>query len=270
MISPVPGTAFTSNSQTFTWTRGGANQLYALWVSARAPGGREVFQLGTSSATFVTVNTLPYSGKTYYVRLYTTLNGDWVFNDYTYTAPAPVKATLIAPVPGPISTSPVTFTWNPGLGVVKYSLFVSAVAPGGYEVYKSPYLYATSVTVNVPTGKTPVRPAVLCDQQCLAVHRLRLLTKNATMWSVGRELTENERRTCGSRSAPGFNHRNTCRIRRLRTTRTAQRSGPTTRSSVRPRALRPATRAGLRRGHGPRALPRPARPRSPAKVRLPG
>ncbi len=83
MISPLPGSTFTSNSQTFTWTTGGATN-YALWVSAVAPGGREIFQLPTSTATFVTVNNLPITGKTLYVRLYTSVNGAWQFYDYTY------------------------------------------------------------------------------------------------------------------------------------------------------------------------------------------
>ncbi len=48
MISPAPGSQLTSTSQMFTWTTGGATQ-YALWVSAVAPGGREIYQLPIST-----------------------------------------------------------------------------------------------------------------------------------------------------------------------------------------------------------------------------
>jgi FtsP/CotA-like multicopper oxidase with cupredoxin domain len=155
MISPVPGSTFTSTSQMFTWTpSGAANQVYALAVSAVAPGGSELYKSPYIYSTFVTVNNLPITGKTVYVRLFTLLAGAWQYYDYTYTAQGPVKAVLTAPVSGPITSSPVTFTWNPGLGVTLYALNISAVAPGGSEVYKSPYIYTTSTTVNVPTGKT--------------------------------------------------------------------------------------------------------------------
>ena len=127
MVSPLPGSTFTSNSQMFTWTTGGATH-YALWVSAVAPGGREIFQLSTSTATFVTVNNLPITGKTLYVRLYTSVNGAWQYYDYTYTAAQPVKAALTAPLSGPITSSPVTFSWNAGTGVTAYAFWLSAIA----------------------------------------------------------------------------------------------------------------------------------------------
>jgi len=156
MISPVPGSTFTSNSVMFTWTpSGAANQIYALNVSAVAPGGSEIYRSPYIYSTFVTDSNLPMVGKTLYVRLFTYLAGAWQYSDYTYTSPVPVKAALTAPVSGPITSSPVTFTWNPGSGVRLYALNISAIAPGGRDVYQSPYLYTTSVTVSVRSpGKT--------------------------------------------------------------------------------------------------------------------
>jgi len=154
MISPAPGSILGYPSQTFSWTTGGAAQTYSLSISVVAPGGSELYSSGYLYGTSVTFSKLPTTGKPVYVRLLTNVNGVWQYVDYTYTAAQPVKAALTFPTTGPLPAS-VNFQWTTGQGVTIYSLFVSAIGPGKYDVYKSPYLYTTSQLVSsIPQGKT--------------------------------------------------------------------------------------------------------------------
>ena len=56
---------------------------------------------------------------------------------------------MSTPTPGSTLTSnTVKFTWTAGTGVSAYDLHLSAVAPGGYDLYVSGHITGTSVTVN--------------------------------------------------------------------------------------------------------------------------
>jgi hypothetical protein len=101
----------------------------------------------------VNVNKLPSSGKTLYVTLYTGLNNVWQSVNYTYTAAASVRAALTFPTAGPLPAS-VTFQWSPGLGVVGYQIWVSAIGPGGYEIAKIQTNGTSQLVTNIPQGKT--------------------------------------------------------------------------------------------------------------------
>jgi hypothetical protein len=85
MVTPLNGSTISGTSQTFTWTNAGAN-LCQLWAGT-TPGGSNLgmFPASGTTGTSTTTNGLTTSG-TVYVRLWTQLNGSWVFNDYTYTA----------------------------------------------------------------------------------------------------------------------------------------------------------------------------------------
>jgi FtsP/CotA-like multicopper oxidase with cupredoxin domain len=157
MISPAPGTQLPGTSVTFNWTTGGITGPYVIWVGD-VFGVGDLYVSGHLTTPSVTVTTIPTSGQTLYVRLFTGINGVWQSIDYTYTAPPkvanPAKAVLTSPTTGPITSSPVTFQWTKGNGVNFYQLRVSTIAPGGSEVYGSPWLTTTSVSVPVPTNKT--------------------------------------------------------------------------------------------------------------------
>jgi hypothetical protein len=84
MLSPPPGSTFTSSSVTFTWSQGSAT-AYGLVIGS-SMNGSDIYtstQLHTLSQT---VNNIPTDGRTVYVRLYSQVNGTWVSNSYTYTA----------------------------------------------------------------------------------------------------------------------------------------------------------------------------------------
>ncbi len=84
MITPLGGTTLGS-SATFTWSAGTQATSYGLTVS-NTPGGAELFNSGSLASNVLsqTVNGLPANGQTRYVRLWSLVGGNWVFNDYTY------------------------------------------------------------------------------------------------------------------------------------------------------------------------------------------
>jgi hypothetical protein len=84
MTGPTPGSTLTSASTTFTWNAGSAGTTgYYLWIGTSL-GTANLVNIGPLSGTSATV-TLPTTGATIYVRLWTVVNGTtFLSNDYTY------------------------------------------------------------------------------------------------------------------------------------------------------------------------------------------
>ena len=160
LTSPTPGlsTVVGSSNVSFQWDSGTGVALYQLDLSAIAPGDTDLF-VYKGTATSATAPSLPAFGSTIYARLYSKINGVWQFNDYVYTESGTPTAVLTSPAPGlgtVLDSSNVSFQWNTGAGVAIYQLNLSAVAPGGSElfVYKGtalsaivPSLPANGITV---------------------------------------------------------------------------------------------------------------------------
>ncbi|MCP4105943.1 MAG: hypothetical protein GY749_10465 [Desulfobacteraceae bacterium] len=121
MQSPTPGSVLSSSSETFTWNDSGVSQ-YWLWVGTSAEG-HDVYSGDQGTDTSETVSDLPANGETLYVRLWSVADGDWLHNDYTYTA-CSLSAGMQSPTPGSaLDSASVTFTWNDP-GASKYWLWV--------------------------------------------------------------------------------------------------------------------------------------------------
>jgi hypothetical protein len=142
----------TGASVKFAWSTGGGVSAYDLHLSAVAPGGFELYFSGHIAGTSTTVNGLPTNGEKIYARLYTIVDGVTVSNDYTYTAASIAK--LLSPAPSStLTATSVTFTWSAGTPVSQYDLHLSAVSPGGYDLFVSGHRTGTSATVNgLPTN----------------------------------------------------------------------------------------------------------------------
>ena len=84
MISPPPGSTFTSSSVTFTWSAGSAT-AYFLFVGS-SPNGADIYNSGQVTVLSKTVNSIPTDGRAIYVTLGSRVNGSWSTKDYTYTA----------------------------------------------------------------------------------------------------------------------------------------------------------------------------------------
>ena len=151
ITSPTPGSTLTGTSQLFTWTPGADATAY--WIDAgSAPGGNQYFQSGNiGNVTSYTVSGLPSNGSTVYVTLYSLVNGQWLNNQYTYTAynVASQLGVMQTPTPGSIlSGNTVTFTWSAGSGANAYWLDVGSTS-GGNNYYQSGNLgNVLSTTVN--------------------------------------------------------------------------------------------------------------------------
>jgi hypothetical protein len=84
MVSPTPGSTFTSSSVTFNWTAGSAT-AYALFVGSSSTMA-DIYNSGVIHSLSATVTNMPTDGRTIYVTLASQVNGSWTANRYTYTA----------------------------------------------------------------------------------------------------------------------------------------------------------------------------------------
>ena len=139
ITTPTPGSQFTGSSVTFIWTAGAGASAYWLDVGS-SPGGNQYYQSGNlGNVTTTTVNGLPTDGSTVYVTLYSLVGGQWLSNQYTYTAfnQAGALGVMQTPIPGStLSGNTATFTWSAGAGATAYWLDIGN-APGGNQYYQS-------------------------------------------------------------------------------------------------------------------------------------
>jgi hypothetical protein len=149
--TPGPGTVLGTSNVSFQWTAGTGVDLYEFTLSAVAPGGSDLYSY-KGTATSATVPSLPSNGVIVYARLYSYIYGAWQHNDYVYTeGGSTVPAALTSPTPGlgtVLGTSNVSFEWSAGTGATLYQLNLSAVAPGGSDLYS---YKGTALSANVPT-----------------------------------------------------------------------------------------------------------------------
>ncbi|MDM8541107.1 choice-of-anchor D domain-containing protein [Desulfococcaceae bacterium HSG9] len=87
ITSPTPSSRLASTTVRFIWKDTATKYLLSVGTSS---GGNELYFGDQDIGTSVDVSGLPYNGSTVYVRLYSLVDGDWVYNDYTYTAYNPV------------------------------------------------------------------------------------------------------------------------------------------------------------------------------------
>jgi hypothetical protein len=148
LTSPTPGTTLTSNTVKFTWSAGSGVSAYDLHLSAVAPGGYDLYLSGHVTSLSATVSGLPVNGEKIYARLYSIINGATQYNDYIYFAETVTISKLISPAPSTTLTgASIKFTWSAVSGVSAYDLHLSAVSPGGYDLYVSGHVTTTSATV---------------------------------------------------------------------------------------------------------------------------
>jgi hypothetical protein len=152
LTAPAPSSTISGPSSTFTWTAGTGASGYQLWLGSTGTGSNNLYSSGVITTTSATM-TLPTNGETIYVRLYTELNGTWVYLSYTLTAAA--QSVLSSPAPG--STLPgadVTFAWTAATGnATQYQFWLGSTGVGSNNLYSSGATSALSVTrTNMPTN----------------------------------------------------------------------------------------------------------------------
>lgn len=161
MLSPAPGSTLPGGSVTFTWTPILGASQYSLWIGS-TPGATDLGNVLVSTTSFTA--SLPVTGATVYVRLWSLIGGVWQSKDYTYTE---ADFHMLTPLPGStlVSASP-TFTWSTLTGATQYSLWLGTTV-GGADVG------------NVLTATTSYAPTVPANGSTLC---LRLWALSAGVW----------------------------------------------------------------------------------------
>jgi uncharacterized protein YkwD len=85
MVSPTPGSRFTSTTVTFNWAAASGASEYFLYVG-RSRGSNNIYGQSQGLNLSRLVSGLPSNGSTVYVRLWTRVGSTWSYNDYTYTS----------------------------------------------------------------------------------------------------------------------------------------------------------------------------------------
>jgi hypothetical protein len=163
LTSPTPGNTFAGTSATFTWTFGGGATAYDLYLGTTGVGSSNLYRSGHITTTSTTVSSLPANGETIYARIFTYVNGTWVYFDSTYTATMP--AVLTSPTPGSTFTgTSVTFTWTAASGDAAYDLYLGTTGVGSNNLYRSGHLTTTSTTPNnIPTSGQTIYARILTE-----------------------------------------------------------------------------------------------------------
>ena len=122
MTSPAPGTTLSASTVTFTWCNAGASQYY-LYVGNQGVLSNNIYNGSVGTYLSQQVSGLPSTG-TINVRIWSLVNGTWLFNDYTYTmnvaTTVPITLTsspsgMTLSVDGATCTTPCTQQWPAGV-----------------------------------------------------------------------------------------------------------------------------------------------------------
>ncbi len=161
MSTPAANSTLTGSSANFTWYPSTSAQAYWIDVGS-TQGGNNYYQSGSLPTTTLsqTVNSLPTDGSTIYVTLWTEISGQWMNNQYTYTAfsSGSAKGVITSPTPGSTLTgSSVLFTWTAGTGATAYWIDAGSTL-GGNQYFQSGNIgNVTSYTVTgLPTDGSTV------------------------------------------------------------------------------------------------------------------
>ena len=151
--TPASGSTLTAAATTFTWTANGSTTPVYLWVGSTS-GGNDLANVGPLSGTSTTV-TLPTNGAPVYVRLYSTLNGNLIYNSYTYTEASLLAASIQSPANGSTLSAQQTFTWTSNGSTTPVYMWIGSTL-GGNDLVNIGPLSGTSTTVSLPTDGNPV------------------------------------------------------------------------------------------------------------------
>ena len=96
MLSPVPGTTFSSATTTFNWSAGGSG---GYWLSVgTSAGASDIYNSRALKVRSITVNNLPVDGSTVWVRLTSSMrkrkrqSADYTYTASEYPRPSPTLA----------------------------------------------------------------------------------------------------------------------------------------------------------------------------------
>lgn len=151
ITSPVPGTTLSASSVTFAWDAMGLPvESWTLDIGS-APGNSNFYTSGTltGDVTSIDATGIPTDGRTIYVRLQYYFDGEWKFEDFTYTA-VDLVPSLVSPVPGStLAGSDVTFSWDSNGALVDDWMLYVGSSTGSSDLFNSGSLGAGATSVSV-------------------------------------------------------------------------------------------------------------------------
>ena len=137
LTTPAPGATLSSSMATLWWSASVASECY-LQVGTTL-GGQQLYSAGQGTGLSAVVPGLPTDGSTVYVRLWSNVNGAWLYNDYTYATCSGcmgTEALMTGPAPGTtLGSTVVTFTWSASLASECYLQVGTTL--GGQELYSA-------------------------------------------------------------------------------------------------------------------------------------
>jgi hypothetical protein len=133
MVTPTAGAQLLNSTQGFNWSAG--TNVSAYWLDVGTSfGGYNLWSNYHGWSLSAVVSGLP-ADSSIYVRLWSLINGNWTFRDYSYTTGSARVAMINSHTAGQtLSGSTVTFGWTSGLGPTGYWLDIGSVQ-GGAEYY---------------------------------------------------------------------------------------------------------------------------------------
>ena len=160
LTTPPPNSTLPGANVTFDWAAG--SQATAYWLDVGSTvGGNNYYQSGNlGNVLTTTVYGLPTNGSQVYVTLWSLIGGQWLNNQYTYTAYTTGAGLAVMQTPTPGSTlggNSVTFTWSAGAGASAYWVDVGS-SPGANNYYQSGNLgnVLTTTVNNLPENNTTI------------------------------------------------------------------------------------------------------------------
>jgi subtilisin-like proprotein convertase family protein len=152
LVMPVTGGTLPGATATFRWTAGVG--VAEKWLSiGTSLGASDIYDATQGSLTERTVGSLPTVGSPVYVRLWSLMNGSWVYADAVLNTSGSSRAQMQSPASGgPITGGTATFTWTRPGGVSEVYLEVGTT-PGGTQFFDDTQLTNTSRTLTgLPTS----------------------------------------------------------------------------------------------------------------------
>jgi len=127
MLWPIPYTTLPNSSTTFEWTESTTTTEYKISVAttqALLESNPDIYN--ESQGTNTSANVCVFAtGKKIYLRLWSKIEGDWTYKDYTYTAHFGA-AEITSPTPGSTFTDKnITFEWTVGNEVTEYKIGIA-------------------------------------------------------------------------------------------------------------------------------------------------
>ena len=148
---PTNGSVIFSSSQAFSWNQAPGAEYYGLTIGS-TQGGYELLSTGPLPANSLsyTVAALP-PGMHLWARIYTYAQGQWIWNDSSFSVAGPSSATFIRPTNGATNvTTNQPFSWTAVPNAGYYGLTVG-VSLGGYDLVSTGPLPATQTSYTVPS-----------------------------------------------------------------------------------------------------------------------